>query len=70
MKILNDEQLAYLKSLESPKKRRKFMLDCLITVIAIAVTCNSVNAYQQSLRMLKSRVPFGWTLYCNADIKG
>lgn len=30
MKILNDEQLAYLKSLESPKKRRKFMLDCLV----------------------------------------
>jgi hypothetical protein len=30
MKILNDEQLAYLKSLESPKKRRKFMLDCLM----------------------------------------
>lgn len=28
--ILNDEQLAYLKSLESPKKRRKFMLDCLV----------------------------------------
>jgi hypothetical protein len=30
MKILNDEQLAYLKNLESPKKRRKFMLDCLV----------------------------------------
>jgi len=24
------EQLAYLKNLESPKKRRKFMLDCLV----------------------------------------
>jgi hypothetical protein len=30
MKILNDEQLAYLKNLESPKKKRKFMLDCLV----------------------------------------
>lgn len=27
---LKPEQLAYLKSLESPKKRRKFMLDCLV----------------------------------------
>ncbi len=27
---LSPEQLAYLKSLESPKKRRKFMLDCLV----------------------------------------
>lgn len=27
---LTPEQLAYLKSLESPKKRRKFMLDCLV----------------------------------------
>ncbi len=30
MKILNDEQLNYLKSLDSKKKRRKFMLDCLV----------------------------------------
>jgi hypothetical protein len=28
--LLNEEQLAYLKELESPKKRRKFMLDCLV----------------------------------------
>jgi len=27
---LTPEQLAYLKGLESPKKRRKFMLDCLV----------------------------------------
>lgn len=27
---LTPEQLAYLKSLESPKERRKFMLDCLV----------------------------------------
>ena len=27
---LTSEQLAYLKELESPKKRRKFMLDCLV----------------------------------------
>jgi len=27
---LTPEQLAYLKNLESPKKRRKFMLDCLV----------------------------------------
>jgi hypothetical protein len=27
---LTPEQLAYLKDLESPKKRRKFMLDCLV----------------------------------------
>jgi hypothetical protein len=27
---LTPEQLAYLKELESPKKRRKFMLDCLV----------------------------------------
>lgn len=30
MKILNEEQKDYLKTLESKKKRRKFFLDCLI----------------------------------------
>ncbi len=27
---LNPEQIAYLKSLDSKKKKRKFLLDCLV----------------------------------------
>lgn len=30
MNLLTNEQIAYLKSLESKKKRREFLLDCLI----------------------------------------
>jgi len=33
---LNPEQLAYLKSLDSKKKKRKFLLDCLIENIEIS----------------------------------
>lgn len=34
MKIkLNPEQLSYLKSLDSKKKKRKFLLDCLVEEI-------------------------------------
>ena len=48
MKILNNEQLAYLKSLESPKKRRKFMLDCLVE--------NALGESEKSVKI--SELPF------------
>lgn len=31
------EQLAYLKSLDSKKKKRKFLLDCLVECIEVGI---------------------------------
>lgn len=41
---LNPEQLAYLKSLDSKKKKRKFLLDCLVECIEVGIEVEELIA--------------------------
>lgn len=46
MKLLNEEQKDYLKTLESKKKRRKFFLDCLIqNVLSAEVKSTKISDF-------------------------